>query len=183
MVNKKIINEISRSNRGISIEKYINICLFDAEGYYNNVNPLGKSGDFTTAPEISQLFGEIIGLYIYNIWKEKFNNNFNLIELGPGKGSLLLDILKITKGFSKFQENLNIYLIEINKTLINRQKKNILFNKLDLQKFQWNSNISNIEKKNSIIIANEFFDCFPVRHFVKRNNRTNPPCFTMNCPR
>ncbi|PPR45115.1 MAG: hypothetical protein CFH18_00528 [Alphaproteobacteria bacterium MarineAlpha5_Bin8] len=171
MVNKKIINEISKSNRGISIEKYINICLFDTEGYYNNVNPLGKSGDFITAPEISQLFGEIIGLYIYNIWKEKFNNNFNLIELGPGKGSLLLDILRITKGFSKFKENLNIYLIEINKTLINKQKKNILFNKLDLQKFQWNSNISNIEKKNSIIIANEFFDCFPVRHFVKRNNK------------
>ena len=127
MVNKKIINEISKSNRGISIEKYINICLFDTEGYYNNVNPLGKSGDFITAPEISQLFGEIIGLYIYNIWKEKFNNNFNLIELGPGKGSLLLDILRITKGFSKFKENLNIYLIEINKTLINKQKKKYPF--------------------------------------------------------
>ena len=82
MVDNKIIDEISRTKKGISIEKYINFCLFDSEGYYNNINPIGRLGDFITSPEISQLFGEILGLYIYNIWKENINNIFNLIESG-----------------------------------------------------------------------------------------------------
>lgn len=171
MVDNKIIDEISRTKKGISIEKYINFCLFDSEGYYNNIDPIGRLGDFITSPEISQLFGEILGLYIYNIWKENINNIFNLIELGPGKGSLLLDILRITKPFSKFHKNININLVEINKSLINKQKQNFLSNKLGSFNIKWSSDILNFEKEKSIIIANEFFDCLPVRHFVKKNNR------------
>ena len=70
MIKKKIINEIQKTHSGISLEKFIDISLFDKEGYYKNSNPLGKSGDFTTAPEISQLFGEILGLYIFSIWEK-----------------------------------------------------------------------------------------------------------------
>ena len=154
MIDKKIINEIKKNKKGINIENYIDFCLFEKNGYYNNIDPIGKKGDFITSPEISQLFGEIIGLYIYKYWKEKFDDNFNLIELGPGKGSLLLDILKITKSFSDFQKKINIYLIEINKALIKKQKKNILSNKLDTFSIKWDVNIINIKKNNSIIIAN-----------------------------
>ena len=81
MIKNKIIDEIQKEDRGISLEKFIDICLFDNEGYYETSNPLGKSGDFITSPEISQLFGEILGLYIHGLWRDKFKENFNLIKL------------------------------------------------------------------------------------------------------
>ena len=95
MITKKILKEVKKDKKGISIENFINLCLYDDKGYYNSKEPIGLKGDFITAPETSQLFGDIIGLYIFYIWKQKYNTDFNLIELGPGNGSLLIDILKI----------------------------------------------------------------------------------------
>ena len=123
MIKIKIIDEIQKKNKGISLDKFIDICLFDKEGYYKIANPLGKSGDFTTSPEISQLFGEILGLYIYCLWQDKYKGELNLIELGPGNGTLLVDILRITKPFFNFHNFLNIHLIEKNNHLIHKQKK------------------------------------------------------------
>ena len=111
MIKNKIIDEIQKRNCGISLEKFIDICLFDNEGYYEISNPLGKSGDFITSPEISQLFGEILGLYIHSLWHDKYKEKFNLIELGPGNGTLLIDILRITKPLVNFHNFLNIHLI------------------------------------------------------------------------
>ena len=84
MIKNELIKQIKKKDAGISLEKFIDISLFNKNGYYIQSNPIGKSGDFITAPEISQLFGEIIGLYIYDIWKKKFDNKINLIEIGPG---------------------------------------------------------------------------------------------------
>ena len=131
MIKNKIINEIQKRSQGISLEKFIDICLFDNEGYYETLNPLGKSGDFITSPEISQLFGEILGLYIYCLWQDKLKENFNLIELGPGNGTLLIDILRITKTLAKFHHYLNIHLIEKNKYLIKKQKQNLRLNRFE----------------------------------------------------
>ena len=72
MIRNKIINEMQKENKAISLERFIDICLFNNDGYYESAKPIGKSGDFITAPEISQLFGEILGLYIFNAWHEKF---------------------------------------------------------------------------------------------------------------
>ena len=102
MIEKKIINEIKRKNRGISLEKFTEMSLFYKNGYYNNKKIIGKSGDFITAPEVSQLFGEILGLYIINIWKNNYKNKINIIEIGPGNGTLLNDILRITKSLFNF---------------------------------------------------------------------------------
>ena len=102
MIKNKIIDEIQKRKGGISLEKFINICLFDNEGYYKISNPLGKSGDFVTSPEISQLFGEILGLYIHSLWHDQYKEKFNLIELGPGNGTLLIDILRITEPLTNF---------------------------------------------------------------------------------
>ena len=125
MIKNELIKQIKKDNKGISLEKFIDISLFNKNGYYIQSNPIGKSGDFITAPEISQLFGEIIGLYIYDIWKKKFNNKINLIEIGPGKGTLILDILRITEKFSNFHKCINLKLIEINEQLIDLKKKKI----------------------------------------------------------
>ena len=171
MIKNKIIDEIHKESCGISLERFINICLFDNKGYYKTSNPLGKSGDFITSPEISQLFGEILGLYIYCLWHDKFKGKVNLVELGPGNGTLLIDILRITKTLANFHNFLNVHLIEINKHLINKQKHNLRINKLKNINFQWHDDFINIDKRPSIIFANEFFDCFPIRQFMKKNNK------------
>jgi len=170
MIKNKIIDEIQKRNCGISLEKFIDICLFDGEGYYETSNPLGKSGDFITSPEISQLFGEILGLYIYCLWRDKYKEKFNLIELGPGNGTLLIDILRITKTLVNFHNFLNIHLIEKNKYLINKQKQNLRLNRFENINLKWHDDFINIECRPSIIFANEFFDCLPIRQFIKKNN-------------
>ena len=170
MIKNKIIDEIQKRKCGISLEKFIDICLFDNEGYYETSNPLGRSGDFITSPEISQLFGEILGLYIYSLWNNKYKEKFNLIELGPGNGTLLIDILRITKPLVNFHNFFNIHLIEKNKYLINKQKQNLRLRKFDNINIKWHNDFINIDQKPSIIYANEFFDCLPIRQFIKKNN-------------
>ena len=95
MNNKSIIDKIIKINKPITVKKYIDLCLYSTDGYYKKSYILGSKGDFITAPETSQLFGEIIGLYLLNYWQEELNTSFNLIELGPGHGTLLLDILPL----------------------------------------------------------------------------------------
>ena len=168
IIKRKIINQISTSNN-IALDKFIDICLFSQDGYYKKAEPIGKKGDFTTSPEISQLFGEILGIYIYNFWKEKINTNFNLIELGPGRGTLISDILRITRSFDKFHNSVKINLIEINKKLIKLQKKNLEKINFNLKKIIWHDSFNTINSKPSIIFANEFFDCFPIKQFIKTN--------------
>jgi len=170
MIREKIIKKITDNNQPITIEKYIEYCLYDDHGYYTNGNILGKSGDFITAPEISQLFGEIIGLWIYSVWKNYINQSFNLIELGPGKGTLLLDILNVTKIFSKFHKSLNIKLIETNKKLIKEQRYNLKNNVSNATNIEWAQDLTSLSHSPAIIYANEFLDCLPIRQFYHEND-------------
>ena len=163
LVKKKVKSKI------ISIEKFTEACLYGKFGYYNNSDVIGKKGDFITSPEISQLFGEIIGLFILYHWKINLKKKFNFYELGPGKGTLLIDLLNITKKFNEFQKSMNIYLIEKNIKLIEVQKSNILSFKSKPKKINWLKNFSKKNQYPNIIFANEFFDCFPVRQFFKKN--------------
>ena len=97
IINKKLIDHINKKSGGIPLDKFIEICLFEKNGYYRTNQPIGQNSDFITAPEISQLFGEVLGLYIYDIWLKHFQCKFNLVELGPGKGTLIADIIRINK--------------------------------------------------------------------------------------
>ena len=169
MIRKKIIKIIKKEKHPISLEKFIEICLFEKDGYYNQPNILNKFGDFTTAPEISQLFGEILGIFIYYTWTKKYGTEFDLIELGPGNATLLVDILSITKSFPNFHDNINIKLIEKNKYFIEKQKNYLKNKNFSNIKTDWFREIKFESKKPSIIYANEFFDCFPIRHFKKTN--------------
>ena len=169
IINKKLIHYIKQSPEGISLDQFIEICLFDKDGYYKRSQPIGKSADFTTAPEISQLFGEILGLYIYDLWQKHIKCKFNLIELGPGKGTLLADILRINKKFKLFLNSINLNLIEINKELIKLQKIILSNTQINFNKIHWSNNFDSIKHKPSIIFANEFFDCFAVQQFIKIN--------------
>jgi len=156
----KISNEI-KANGPISIERYMEHCLYDSEhGYYINSNPIGASGDFITAPEVSQMFGELIGLWVFSSWKKLNHKKISIIELGPGKGTLMSDVLRVTGKFHDFIHQTKLYSLETNDRLFEEQKKNIK------SKFTRLKNINQIPNNPSIIIANEFFDALPIRQFI-----------------
>ena len=168
---QKLLTKIINENNNLPIDEFINYCLYDEEGYYQKNNIIGSKGDFVTSPEISQLFGEILGLYIYNYWKKNINSFFNLIELGPGNGTLLSDILRTTNAFSDFNKSMMIHLIEINKYMIQFQKNTLKKINVTNNKVKWHDDFIDIDGNPSIIFANEFFDCFPIKQFLIKNNQ------------
>jgi len=164
-LKKKLINKIKKKRNAFRVDEFISFLLFEKNSYYTSKDPIGYRGDFITSPEISQMFGEVLGVYILNYWLKNIQSEFNLIELGPGKGTLLEDILRTTKLKNKFNKSANIKLIERNKKLIKIQKNLAVTCKLKniewLEKFNTNSSLP------SIIYSNEFFDCLPIRQFYK----------------
>jgi len=170
MLSKRKINKIKVLNnkKNLRLDKFIEIALFGNNGYYLRKKPIGRKFDFVTSPEISQMFGEIIGVYLVYNWKEKINSKFNLIELGPGNGTLFKDIERTAKILPNFFENAYVNLIEINKELKKIQKKNL--NYFKQSKIRWSKALNFTSELPSIIYSNEFFDCFPVRQFLNNNN-------------
>ena len=166
-LEEDIKKQISQKKRDIRLDKFVNYALFNKHGYYFRKKPIGKKNDFITAPEISQMFGEIIGLYLYYIWKEKIKSYFNLVELGPGNGTLFKDIERSLIKYNDFASSAKISFIEINNSLVNIQKKQI--NNNVFKNISWYKKINFGSKKPSIIYSNEFFDCFPVRQFIFKN--------------
>jgi NADH dehydrogenase [ubiquinone] 1 alpha subcomplex assembly factor 7 len=162
-IKKKLIDKIKK-NGSINIGEFIQICQFEKDGYYLKNNPIGRANDFITSPEISQMFGEILAIFLINYWEKNIKTNFNLVELGPGKGTLLKDILRTSSINQNFLNCINLTLIEKNESLIDIQKKIINY-----ENITWFKEF-NIYNKNipSIIYSNEFFDCFPVRQFHKK---------------
>ncbi|MDC0074181.1 SAM-dependent methyltransferase [Alphaproteobacteria bacterium] len=156
------IKKIIRVNGPISVAHYMSETTLNPNfGYYISEHPIGSTGDFITAPEISQMFGEIIGLWFGNIWLEmKKPKDFNFIELGPGKGTLMSDALRALNIIPNIIPSANIHLVEISEVLKNNQKT-ILSN----YNVKWHNHISQIPNKLSYFIANEFFDSLPIHQF------------------
>ena len=170
MLSKRKINKIKLLNnkKNLRLDKFIELALYERNGYYLSKKPIGRKFDFVTSPEISQMFGEIIGAYLIYHWKEKINSKFNLIELGPGNGTLFKDIERTVRILPNFFENADVYFIEINKELRKIQEKNL--NYFKQSKIRWAKALNFRSKLPSIIYSNEFFDCFPVRQFLNDNN-------------
>lgn len=145
------------------LDKYMGDALLH---YYNTRDPFGVDGDFTTAPEISQLFGEIIGIWAVQKWIEIGSpSSFNLIEIGPGRGTLMSDLLRGTKHIQPFHNAMSIHLVETSQTLGKIQKKTLKDHNV-----QWHNHLSDVSSKPpAIIIANEFFDALPCRQFKFEN--------------
>ena len=165
----KAIYELIKTKEEITVADFMKTAMYhDIEGYYITQNPLGINGDFITAPEISQLFGEMIGVYSANAW---FNlgkpDKFNLIELGPGKATLIQDLLRATKHVEGFHQAMQIHLVDTNKYLVEVQKEALKVNNVI-----WHNNIFSLpEDAPTIIIANEFFDCLPINQFIKEKGQ------------
>ncbi len=147
----------------ITLAQYMELCLTHPQfGYYTTRDPLGAAGDFTTAPEISQAFGELIGLWCVQVWKNLGSPaHFTLCELGPGRGTLLADALRAAQLVPDFVNGAQICLLEASPKLREKQAVN-----LAAWKPQWISDLELLPDQPVIFIANEFFDALPIRQFV-----------------
>jgi NADH dehydrogenase [ubiquinone] 1 alpha subcomplex assembly factor 7 len=149
------------------IAEYMRLCLTHPQyGYYMNRDPLGARGDFVTAPEISQIFGELIGAWLASVWQQLgAPENVRLIELGPGRATMLLDALRAAKTMPGFRAALVLHLVEISPALRKVQEQRLQALGLTVQ---WHSALEEVPAGPCLIVANEFIDALPVHQAVKQ---------------
>lgn len=136
--------------------------------YYANKSPIGKNGDYITAPEICQVFGELIALWcLDSLQKQSFSQPVRLIELGAGTGTLLADVHRTFERFPDILGSYTTHIIDCCPALIEKQKKRFEKDK----NVSWHHDFSTIPPGFSIIIANEFFDALPVGQYIAANNQ------------
>ncbi len=148
------------------VAEYMRLCLtHPRHGYYINRDPLGAGGDFVTAPEISQMFGELIGLWAAAVWRQMgAPENLRLVELGPGRGTLMMDALRAARVVKGFGEALVLHLVEISPALQKVQERRLESPDITML---WHTAFEEVPPGPSIVIANEFIDALPVHQAVK----------------
>ncbi|WP_417249387.1 class I SAM-dependent methyltransferase [Celeribacter sp.] len=148
----------------ITLADYMAECLLHpTHGYYTTRDPLGARGDFTTAPEVSQMFGELIGLALAEAWlAQGAPSPVTFAELGPGRGTLMADALRATKGVAGFHEAIRLHLVEASPTLRARQRA-----ALESYDVTWCDRIEELPDAPLLLVANEFFDALPIRQFTR----------------
>lgn len=160
-LKEKLIEHI-RDNGPLTVAEYMGACLYDPDDGYYAARPAigGGSADFLTAPEASQMFGELIGLWCAHEWDVLGKPAFNWIELGPGRGVLMQDALRATKRIEGMHEAATLVLVETSPPLRDEQAERV-------PDAEWESRIEDAPPGSCLIIANEFFDCLPIRQFVR----------------
>ena len=150
----------------ISLERYMALALtHPTHGYYMKRDPFGAEGDFTTAPEISQMFGELIGLWAAEVWAAMASPNpLRLIEFGPGRGTLMSDALRAARVAPEFRAALDVCLIEASPTLAAVQHDTLLTAGAPVS---WAGQLEEAPDGPAIMIANEFLDALPIRQFMR----------------
>ncbi len=148
----------------ISIADYMAVALGHPEhGYYRKQDPFGARGDFITAPEISQIFGEMIGVWCAEVWRQLGGGPMNLVELGPGRGTLMHDLLRATKKVPEFHNSITIHMVETSPVLANAQYTQLRY---EHPRIEWLDSFAQLDDGPAIIVANEFFDALPIKQFV-----------------
>jgi NADH dehydrogenase [ubiquinone] 1 alpha subcomplex assembly factor 7 len=160
-LRERLIEHI-RDNGPMTVAEYMGACLYDPEdGYYATRPALGgETADFLTAPEASQMFGELIGLWCAHEWDVIGKPTFNLIELGPGRGVLMQDMLRATQRVGGFHDAASITLVETSPPLREEQAQRA-------PSADWAPRLEDAPPGPSLIIANEFLDCLPIRQFFR----------------
>ena len=151
----------------ISIAEFMTLSLHDREaGYYATRDPLGVEGDFITAPEISQMFGELLGLWLAQVWHDQGNpKRPQLVELGPGRGTLMADALRALKLVPAFRDSLEVVLVEASPALRKVQQETLRDCGVAIR---WADSFDlSLAGRPVFLVANEFFDALPIRQYVK----------------
>jgi NADH dehydrogenase [ubiquinone] 1 alpha subcomplex assembly factor 7 len=162
------LEKLIYKKKNIPLDKFIDIALYNKQlGYYENKKIFSRDGDFITSPFISSIFSEMISIWIVSYWIYlKKPKKINILELGPGNGLMINQIINSLKKIKTFDANFNIYLHEKSESLIKVQKENLN----NFKNIVWIKNINKIKQYPTIIIANEFFDAFPIKQFFKINS-------------
>jgi SAM-dependent MidA family methyltransferase len=154
----------------IPISQFMMLALHDPEhGVYASRNAIGREGDFITAPEISQMFGELLGLWLLEVWRQqKSPKQIRLVELGPGRGTLMKDVLRAARLDANFLAALDVVLIEASPALQAVQKETLKDSPTALR---WSPKVSDaLGDMPLFLIANEFLDALPIHQYVKTDS-------------
>jgi NADH dehydrogenase [ubiquinone] 1 alpha subcomplex assembly factor 7 len=162
-LGEKLIRRIENFGP-ITIADYMAACLGDPEhGYYMAREPFGVAGDFITAPEVSQMFGELIGLWAVECWRRMGSPDaFVLAEIGPGRGTLMADALRAARIAPGFEQGATIVLVETSPRLRAVQKETLAAHAV-----AWAERVDDLPDGPAILLANEFFDALPIRQFLR----------------
>ncbi len=161
----RLLAERIRETGPITVADYMAECLLHpVHGYYTTRDPFGTAGDFTTAPEISQMFGELLGLALAQSWLDRGSPTpFTLAELGPGRGTLMADILRATRGVPGFHAAAQVVLVEASPVLRQKQQKTI--SRGDDLGLRWIEAAGDLPEQPLFLVANEFFDALPIHQY------------------
>ncbi|WP_322988111.1 class I SAM-dependent methyltransferase [Hoeflea sp.] len=163
---QKIIRIIEQGGP-LRISDYFALCLADPEhGYYQAREPFGRSGDFITAPEISQLFGEMIGVFLVHAWQAQASpENVRIVEIGPGRGTLMSDALRVVSRLApELFATATIHMVETSERLRDVQRQTLVRIK---DRITWHKAFEEIPDGFTLMVANELFDAIPIHQFVK----------------
>jgi SAM-dependent MidA family methyltransferase len=158
------IRALIESEGPIPVSRYMSLCLGHPRyGYYVTRDPLGAAGDFITAPEVSQMFGELLGIWCAEMWRAMGSPNpVRLVEFGPGRGTLMVDLLRAAKVVPEFRAAIDLHLVETSPKLADLQQA-----ALGSTDAQWHHDDATLPDGPVIVVANEFFDALPIDQFVK----------------
>ncbi len=167
----RIITGMIAEEGPMPLDRYMALCLGHPEhGYYMTRDPLGAAGDFTTSPEISQVFGELIGVWVAQVWQTMGSpRHFALVELGPGRGTLMADILRVLGKVENCRKAAEVQFVETSPALRAAQAERV-------PTATWHHTVASLPARPSIVIANEFFDALPIRQFERKDGRVFERC-------
>ena len=163
---KQEIAAIIAHDGPITLERYMALCVGHPKfGYYMTRDPFGQAGDFVTAPEISQMFGELLGVWASETWRAAgAPSSARLVELGPGRGTLMSDVLRVARIAPPFLDAITTHLVETSPVLRDIQRQTL---QGAAKPVAWSPDVAHVPRGPAVILANELFDALPVRHFVK----------------
>ena len=154
-----------RESGPVSVAEYMTLCLLDpVDGYYPTRDPLGSAGDFITAPEISQVFGECLGLWVVQSWEDLGRpESFNLVELGPGRGVMMADMLRVVSLEPACRAACSVVLIEASPALQAVQARTLGNSGFQVM---WADRLDALSVEPTLVVGNEYLDCLPIRQFI-----------------
>lgn len=153
----------------IPLDRFMAEALYHPRlGYYNRKVPIGKEGDYITAPEMTQVFGEVLGLWCCDQWEKHGRPDLvRVIDLGPGRGTLMADLLRAIQVIPAFAQRVHVHLVDVSSTLKDIQNRKLA----SFSNIEWHDSLADVPPGVSFVIANEFFDALPIKQFIFQEER------------